>query len=238
MAEWLFFYEKLRERIISGIIKSDQEISLEILKTEMKIDISQNNAMQAIDFLIAEGLIKMKNNQITAELVPARSKRNVGFMEDYLAAGRNPRIETLSIEVIPVSQVKRQARIYIPYEEDELLIRHYHVQLIDNIPYAIADSYIPHKYFERLLPKLRNTPIDLYCLMESLGYYPTKKKESLYVDMPTLLERELLQIIELMRVQVVRLDCQVWSNSTLVEICLLCDRADLYEFNYSVDMKT
>lgn len=238
MTEWLSFYEKLREKIVSGIIKSDQEISIESLKVEMDIDISQKIFIQVVDFLIAEGLLKVKNNVITTSPVPARSKRNVGFMKDYLSAGRKPRIETHRLEVIPVSQVNYKAKKFIPFQEDELLIRHYHVQLIDDIPYAIADSYIPHKYFENLLPKLRNTSTGLYSLMGTLGYSPTRKEESLYVDMPTLLERELLKIIELMRVQVVRLDCQVWSNSTLVEVCLLCDRADLYEFNYSVDMKT
>lgn len=80
MTEWLSFYEKLREKIVSGIIKSDQEISIEALKVEMDIDISQKIFMQVVDFLIAEGLLKVKNNKITTSPIPARSKRNVGFM--------------------------------------------------------------------------------------------------------------------------------------------------------------
>jgi DNA-binding GntR family transcriptional regulator len=238
MVEWLIFYENLRQKIVSGIIKSDQEISIEAITKEMGIKISSESLMQAIDFLIAEGLVKQKNNQITTIPIPVRSERDVGFIEDYSIEGRHPRIETQRLEVIPVSQVKKEARKYIPLEENDLLIHHYHVQIIDDIPYAIADSYIPHKYFESLLPKLRNSSIDLFYSMKSLGYPPTHKQESLYVDMPTLLERELLKIIELMRVQVVRLDCQVWSNSTLVEVCLLCDRADLYEFKYNINIKT
>ena len=236
MTEWLLFYEKLREKIVSGVIKSDKEISIETIKSEIDINISRKNFLQVVDFLIAEGLLKLKNDKITTTLVPARSKRNVGFINDYLSVGRKPRIETHCLEVIPVFQVNSKAKKLIPLDENELLIRHYHVQFIDDIPCAIADSYIPHKYFVELLPKLKNTSVDLFTLMGSLGYAPTRKEESLHVDMPTLLERKLLRIIELMRVQVVRLNCQVWSNSTLVEVCLLCDRADLYEFHYNVDI--
>lgn len=214
------------------------EISIDEIKREIGIDISSKDTVQAINFLIAEGLLKQKNNQITSTPIPARSKRNVGFIEDYASEGRKPRIKTINLEVIRVSQVKEKAKKYIPFNDDELIIRHFHVQYIDNIPYAIADSYIPHKIFYSLLPKLKNTSIDLFSLMGQLGYYPTSKNELLSVDMPSLLERELLDIIELIRIQVVRLDCQVWSNSTLVEVCLLCDRADLYEFNYTVKMKS
>jgi DNA-binding GntR family transcriptional regulator len=137
-----------------------------------------------------------------------------------------PSVRTLRLEVFPTSQICPEARLYLPNIE-ELWIRHYHVQLINHIPYALADSYIPHQKFSSLIPVLRNTTVDLYKLMANLG---------LFIDMPTLEEREYLEILELMRVQVMRIDTRVWSDESLIEVCILCDRADLYEFNYTVDM--
>jgi DNA-binding GntR family transcriptional regulator len=165
-----------------------------------------------------------------------RSKRDVGFITDYTAAGRSPSIHTLTLEVIPVAQVRPEAQKYLPYGDQELMIRHLNVQSVDGIPHAISDSYIPHHYFSSLLPHLRDTSIDLYKHMKELGYPVTHKKECLHVDMPTLYERRLLQLIDLLRVQIVRLDCRVWSGDKLVEVCLLCDRADLYEFHYDIPM--
>jgi DNA-binding GntR family transcriptional regulator len=232
---WLLFYEALRQGIVSGMIKPDDPSSLQELKQRMNLELSQEEEQEAINFLIAEGLIKQQQNRLTFSSPPARSRRDTGFIEDYLATGRKPSVKTLHLEVFPTSQICSEARIYLP-DSEELWIRHYHIQLIDNVPYALADSYIPHQIFTSLIPLLRNTTVDLYKLMAQLEYRATKKEERLYIDMPTLEEREYLEILELMRVQVMRLDTRVWSGENLIEVCLLCDRADLYEFNYSVDM--
>jgi DNA-binding GntR family transcriptional regulator len=232
---WLLFYEALRKDIISGNIKPECPLAFHELGQTANLDLSLEEKHQAINFLIAEGLIKQQQNRLTFSAPPARSRRDTGFIEDHLASGHIPSVRTLRLEVFPASQICPEVRVYLPHTE-ELWIRHYHVQLIDNIPYALADSYIPHREFTSLIPSLRNATVDLYKLMSNLGYHATKKKERLFIDMPTLEEREYLEILELMRVQVMRLDTRVWSNESLIEVCLLCDRADLYEFNYTVDM--
>jgi DNA-binding GntR family transcriptional regulator len=232
---WLLFYEVLRQGVVSGKVKPEDPLSLQELKQQTNLELSPKEELEAINFLIAEGLIKQQQNHLTFSAPPARSRRDTGFIEDYLATGRKPTVKTLSLEVFPTSQICSEARIYLPPSED-LWIRHYHIQLIDNVPYALADSYIPHEKFKSLIPSLRNTTIDLYKLMAQMEYRASKKEERLYIDMPTLEEREYLEILELTRVQVMRLDTRVWSGDNLIEVCLLCDRADLYEFNYSVDM--
>jgi DNA-binding GntR family transcriptional regulator len=232
---WLLFYEALRKGIISGKLQPEDPLSFQELRQHANLNLSPEEEHQAINFLIAEGLIKQQHNHLTFSAPPARSRRDTGFIEDHLASGHQPSVRTLRLEVFPTSQICPEARVYLPNSE-ELWIRHYHVQLIDNIPYALADSYIPHREFTSLIPFLRNTTVDLYKLMSNLGYRATKKEERLFIDMPTLEEREYLEILELMRVQVMRLDTRVWSDESLIEVCILCDRADLYEFNYTVDM--
>jgi DNA-binding GntR family transcriptional regulator len=232
---WLLLYEALRKSIISGQVQPDHPLFIEEIKHRENLGLSSEEEQEAINFLIAEGLIKHQNSQFTINAPPARSRRDIGFFEDYLAAGRKPSVKTLSLEVFPGSQIRPEARVYIPNPED-LWIRHYHVQRIDSIPYALADSYIPYQKFSSLIPTLRDTSVDLFKLMADLGYRATKKQERLYIDMPSLEEREYLDMLELMRVQIMRLDCCVWANQDLIEVCLLCDRADLYEFNYTVEM--
>lgn len=232
---WLLYYEELRKGIINGEVQSDNPLSFQELRQNVNLNLSPEEESQAINFLIAEGLIKQKHNHLTFNAPHARSRRDTGFIEDHTASGLRPSVKTLRLEVFPTSQICQEAKIYLPNTE-ELWIRHYNIQLIDNIPYALADSYIPYQEFSSLIPLLRNATVDLYKLMESLGHSATKKKERLFIDMPTLEEREYLDILELMRVQVMRIDTRVWSNENLIEVCLLCDRADLYEFNYTVDM--
>lgn len=236
MPQWLVFYQALRGGIISGRINSSHQLALLELKQQLNLELTPAQEQEVINFLIAEGLIKRHQNQIMVTPLPARSRRDTGFIEDYRRANRQPTIQTLRLEVLPIQQIPEAAQHYIVNGTDELWIRHYHVQLIDGLPYALADSYIPHRLFNSLVPVLRHSSTDLFRLMGDVGYPPTIKEERLYIDMPTLAEREALQMLDLMRVQVMRLECQVWSDATLVEVCLLCDRADLYEFNYRVEL--
>jgi DNA-binding GntR family transcriptional regulator len=231
--KWKVFYEALREKIIKGEIKADNHSAYLKLKNQLNLNLSQEQEQEAINYLIAEGLIQFQKNKLAFTPPPARSRRDTGFLEDHKSDSRQPSIRTITLEVLTVAQISDLAKRYIS-NNDELWIHHYHIQLIDNIPYALADSYIPHRLFRNLIPALSHTSIDLYSLMSEAGYPPTSKEERLYIDMPTLPEREDLQILEKMRIQVVRLDSRVWSEKTLVEVCLLCDRADLYEFNYRV----
>src|SRR5262249_28125359 len=115
-----------------------------------------------------------------------------------------------------------------------LVIRHHHVQKIDGIPYAVALSYLPYDILGSLYSQMRDACTDLYLMMTEAGYEPTRKRETLRVDVPTREERKLLSLEGLDRVMVVRLDGVVWSGDRIVEVCKLCDRADLYEFTYEV----
>lgn len=236
--EWFITYQKLREILPKDNFCLESNETYESLRNEYKLNCSIESLKIAVNYLIAEGIIDV--NQVKSEKIKSltRSSRDVGFISDYSDKGRCPEIKTITLELVSIDQINDEIKQYIISQDELLYIHHYHLQLVDNIPHALADTYIPYSLFKDLFPVLRNSAIDLYILMKKLGYPVTRKEERLYVDMPTPKEQKFLELLDNKQQQVVRLDCRVWSNSTLVEICILCDRGDLYEFNYNVSMSS
>lgn len=236
--EWFSTYRELREKLSKNDFCLDSETSYEFLKNEYKLNCSIESIKIAVNYLIAEGIIDTIHDKSEKIKSLTRSSRDVGFISDYSDKGRRPKIRSIVLELISRDQINDEVKQYIVNQDELLYIHHYHLQLVDNIPHALADTYIPYSLFKDIFPVLRDSAIDLYVLMEKLGYPVTQKEERLYVDMPTPKEQKFLELLHNKQQQVVRLDCRVWSNSTLVEICILCDRGDLYEFNYNVSMNS
>lgn len=236
--EWYSTYQKLRKIVPKDNLYLDRKENYEFLRNEYKLNCSLESIKIAISYLIAEGVVDVKYDKSEKIKSLTRSSRNVGFISDYSDKGRCPEIKSIILELVPINQIDDKIKQYIISQDEVLYIHHYHLQLVDSIPHALADSYIPYSLFKDLFPVLRDSAIDLFVLMKQLGYPVTQKEERLYVDMPTPKEQKYLGLLHNQQQQVVRLDCRVWSNSTLAEICLLCDRGDLYEFNYNVYMNT
>ncbi|MEW8333888.1 MAG: UTRA domain-containing protein [Candidatus Thiodiazotropha sp.] len=129
------------------------------------------------------------------------------------------------------SNIKRE---FLP--EEQFVINYKTSQIVDDMPHAISESYIPYSYFSGLYEKLNEKHVSLYAFFEKNGYKPTHKKEILRVDAPSIDERIHLNIVDANRVNVVRIQGYVYSGDILVELCLLCDRSDLYEFHYEITM--
>lgn len=236
--EWFSTYQELREQLSRNDFCLDSKENFKFLKNEYKLNCSIESIKIAVNYLIAEGIIDTKPNKSEKIKNLTRSSRDVGFISDYGDKGRSPEIKSIVLELVSIDQISDEIKQYIVNQDEVLYIHHYHLQLVDNIPHALADTYIPYSLFKDLFPVLRDSAIDLYVLMKNLGYPVTRKEERLYTDMPTPKEQKFLELLRNQQQQVVRLDCRVWSNSTLVEICILCDRGDLYEFNYNVSMSS
>lgn len=234
--EWFSIYQKLRMILPCKGFYLDDITDYEFLRKNYQLDCSTESLKLAVNYLIAEGIIDIGQDKKEKIKNLTRSNRDVGFISDYSNEGRCPEIKSIVLELISVDQIKQEIKQYIRNHDELLYIHHYHLQLVDGIPHALADSYIPYSLFRDIFPVLRDSALELYLLMKNLGYPVTRKEERLYVDMPTPQEQKYLELLHNKQQQVVRLDCRVWSNSTLVEICLLCDRGDLYEFNYNVSM--
>lgn len=234
--EWSLAYQELRSILASKYICLESVDDFESIAKEFNLNYSIDAIKIAIRFLISEGIIDTKYNAEEKIKTLTRSNRDVGFISDYSNESRSPIIKTIVLELISADKIQKNVQQYINIQHSPLFIHHYHLQLVDNIPHALADSYIPYNLFKDIFSILRDSSVDLFILMKELGYPVTHKAERVYVDMPTPQEQKYLDLLHNKHQQVVRLDCRVWSKSSLVEVCLLCDRADLYEFNYEIYM--
>lgn len=228
---WFELYDELRSKIKSGELRAEAVLD----KTTVASHASDTDYRRVIDRLVDEGLIQRNaSGALTVSRVRARSRRSVSFQEDYAAQGRSPTTYTIDLTLIPLEEAPSFVQEALRYSGCSMLVRHYHLQSVDGVPHALADSFVPYELVGKRWNDIKAGNHDIFALLSDLGIVVTEKQETLYVDAPTLSERELLGMTSMPGLQVVRLDCIVWSGSKIVEVCLLCDRADLYEFTYRI----
>jgi DNA-binding GntR family transcriptional regulator len=230
--EWSEAYDRIRAHLANGESHAKRPIDLAALSLDEK----SPEVIKALRFLQAEGVIVTRQGKFYTASKPARSSRRTSFFSDYQRARRIPSVKTLTLDIVSVDDLEEELSALFRLTNTELVIRHYHAQQIDSIPYALALSYLPHDIFASLYARLKDSNTDLYHMMTEVGHKPTKKHETLYVDAPTQDERKLLELDGLDRVMIVRIDGVVSANDRIVEVCKLCDRADLYEFTYEVPL--
>lgn len=226
-------FDDLRARILSGELGAEAELTHGIVAPRA----DARDFARALAQLRDEGLIRATpDGGLTVARPRARSKRGTSFQQDYASQGRAPAVRTVSLHIVPLQhQVPEVVREAYGNAED-LVVEHYHVQSVDDVPHAIARSYVPYTILQREWSALQHGGRDLCALLADRGHPVTEKQETLYVDVPTAEERRLLEITDMPAVGVVRLDCIQWSGGRVVEVCLLCDRADLYEFTYRIPL--
>jgi DNA-binding GntR family transcriptional regulator len=230
--EWPEAYDRIRAHLANGESHASRAIDL----VALGLDEKSPEVAKALAFLGSEGVIVARRGKFYTASKPARSSRRTSFFSDYQRARRIPSVKTLSLDIVPVDDLEEELIGLFRLSNTELVIRHYHIQQIDAVPYALALSYLPHDIFGSLYSRLENSGTDLYHMMAEVGYRPTKKRETLYVDAPTQDERKLLALDGLDRVMIMRIDGVVSAGDRIVEVCKLCDRADLYEFTYEVPL--
>jgi DNA-binding GntR family transcriptional regulator len=228
---WIELYDELRSRIKAGELRAEAEID----KTNIAANISDSDFKRAVERLVEEGVLnKDAYNGLIVAARRARSRRSASFQNDYEAQGRSPSTRTITLDLMPIEEAPDFVQESLKDSECSILVRHYHLQSVDGIPHAIADSYIPYELIGKRWKEIKSGNHDVFKVLSDLGYSVTEKQETLYVDAPTLSEREQLGILAMPGLQIVRLDCILWSGAEIVEVCLLCDRADLYEFTYRI----
>lgn len=230
---WFKLYDDLRSKIKSGLLRAETELDKDLIAPHA----DDSDFRRVIERLADEGLLRRnKHNELTVAKPRARSRRSASFFEDYSAQGRYPTTRTLSLEIVPLEDSPAFVQDALAKTDCSMLIRHHHVQCVDDIPHAIADSYIPYELIRSEWKSIKDGKSDIHKTLSDLGYAVTAKQETLYVDWPSSDERLHLDIATMPGLPVVRLDCIVWSRETIVEVCLLCDRSDLYEFTYQVQI--
>lgn len=226
---WIELYDDLRSKIKAGELRAEAKID----KTTISKNASDIDLLRAIDRLVDEGvLVRTSAHDVIVSTVRARSSRSASFQKDYETQSRLPTIKTLSLELKLIDDTPDFIKKTIRETNCSMLVHHHHLQSVDGVPHAIADSYVPYELVSSRWTDIKAGRYDIFDILLELGHEVTKKQETLYVDAPTLAERNHLGILSMPGLQVVRLDCVVWAKEQIVEICLLCDRSDLYEFNY------
>lgn len=233
-ATWCTVYDELRSKIKSGLLRAESTI----VRAQVAPHVSDFDFERAVDRLKDEGLLRMSGeDEILIATTRARSRRTTSFIADYAQQGRVPSISTIHCEIISIDDAPKFVVDSFRDTSTNMLVQHLHVQSVDGEPHAIANSFVPYDIIGSKYKKIINGDMDLHSIFCDLGYNVTEKEETLYVDSPTMEERDFLSIMDKPMLQVVRLDCAVWSNEKLLEVCLLCDRSDLYEFYYKVGVK-
>lgn len=230
---WFKLYDELRSKIKSGLLRAETELDKNLVAPHA----DESDFQRVIERLADEGLLQRNDHDALTVAKPrARSRRSASFFEDYSDQGRSPAARTLSLEIVPLEDSPAFVQDALAQTDYSMLIRHHHVQCVDDIPHAIADSYIPYDLIRSEWKNIKDGESDLHKTLSDLGYAVTAKQETLYVDWPSADERLHLDIAAMPGLPVVRLDCIVWAQEAIVEVCLLCDRSDLYEFTYRVQI--
>jgi len=227
---WEDIAAELRRRILSGELKPGEKFptNLELMK---EFDAHSLTVHAAVQALIQEGLVFSHGHGGRERFVrplPERSTRRGGFLTEF---GERGRLEILRLEVVsdpgllppPVAE-----RLRPP------VLRYHTRQWRDRLAVALSDSYLPDRLpLEGLARMLADPKTDLYRAMESLGFAPAICEETLVARPPRPEEAELLQLPRHAAVPVVEIHRQVFDpEGNLLEVCLLVDRADCYEFVY------
>ncbi len=222
---WLKICDRIREAIESGKLFAEDKLE----KISVAPDADDSDYDRALNFLANEGLLfrKLDNRFIVAK-PRARSRRSASFESDYASQNRHPTRDMLELNILPCVEAPEFVREQL--DKRLILVRYHHIQIVDDVPHAIADSYVPYDILGNRYKELEERGTS--DLLKDIGYPATHKEERLHVATPSLPERELLRMVEMPTLSVVRLNCTIWSEETIVEVCLLCDRADLYEFHY------
>lgn len=228
---WFELYDELRSKIKSGELRAEASLD----KATVARHVNDIDYRRAIDRLVDEGLLhRNSSDALTVSRVRARSRRSASFQEDYAAQGRTPTTHTISLNLVTLEETPPFVQEALKDSGCPMLVRHYHLQSVDGAPHALADSFVPYRLVDKKWKDIKAGNHDIFAVLSDLGMAVTEKQETLYVDAPTLSERTQLGMLSMPSVPVARLDCVVWSGNEIVEVCLLCDRADLYEFTYRV----
>ncbi len=228
---WIELYDDLRSRVKSGELRAEHELR----RADVAPQAGPQDFDRAVRRLADEGILKRdEREQYVVAAVRARSTRTASFQADYQSKGRTPSVRTLHLGLVPIDDAPAIVQNALGDANCAMLVRHQHIQQVDGVPHAIADSFVPYELVHQRWKEMKLGQYDLFRLLSEQGLEITEKQETLYVDAPTLAEREHLAMLSMPGLPVIRLNCVVWSGPTLVEVCLLCDRADLYEFTYRI----
>jgi len=246
---------RLRQKITDGTLQAGTRlVSERDLSTEFGV--SRMTARHGIEILEREGLItrypgrgtfvggvrervvmdkgrEMQNDLEAASITASELRMSGSFLKDMERLGRKPQVQFLEQPSLVSSDAEVANHLNI--EKGTLVLKRYRLQLADNLPYRLIESFYPSDLFGELLSTdIGDKPLFLW-LQEQHGLRVSQAQETLIARLATPRERQILRISP--SAPVVALDRTVWTETKRpVEWAHIVAIAALYKFTYEYDM--
>ncbi|HYU74472.1 MAG TPA: GntR family transcriptional regulator [Ktedonobacteraceae bacterium] len=246
---------RLRQKIADGTLQAGTRLASERdLSTEFGV--SRMTTRHAIEILESEGLVarypgrgtfvggirerivmdkgRETRTRVEAASITASELRISGsFLKDMERLGRKPQVRFLEQPGLVPSDAEIASHLNI--EKGTLVLKRYRLQLADNLPYRLIESYYPSDLFGELLTTdIGDKPLFLW-LQERYGLRVSRAQETLIARLATPRERQFLHISP--SAPVVALDRTVWTETKRpVEWAHIVAIAALYTFTYEYDI--
>ena len=197
--------EAVRAQIIAGTLKPGEMLPSEFCLSD-QLGISRLVVNRAFRELVTEGLLIRKRAKGTFIAPPAgRGYSVVGPLfsvsESVAESGRRPQNQILAQEIVPASEAVRAA---LQLADGERVLHLHNLRLIDGLPLAIEDMYLPAGRFPALAEMDLNNR-SIYATLEKLyGAHPQEAVDLVSAGAATRNEARLLGINKgapVMRVQ-------------------------------------
>lgn len=244
---------RLRVEVISGIRQPGKRIASERDLAE-EFGASRMTVRRAIEILEGEGLIvrypgrgtfvtvvrervlvdKGREVQQSSEIVDASELRMSGsFLKDMERLGRKPLVQFLEQPALVAADAEVAEHLKIP--SGSLVLKRRRLQLADDLPYRLIESYYPADLFGDLLTiNIGDQPLFAW-LQERHHLNVAHVQETLIARLANQNERQLLRISP--NAPVVALDRTVWVDTGRpVEWAHIIAIAALYTFTYDYDI--
>jgi GntR family transcriptional regulator len=172
VARYIQIREALREEISSKRLQAGEKLPSED-ELATQFGVSRMTVRQGVADLLEEGLLYRKHGVGTFVSQPQVSRdhsRLTNFFESSLANHVQASLRVLISEIKPVKLKIAKA---LDLDEGDLVIRIKSLQLVDDIPIAVHDAYVPYKLFPHLLKEDLETR-SIWDYMGQSGY-PIKR---------------------------------------------------------------
>ena len=247
--------EKLRGEIQQSRLQAGAKIASERDLSE-EFGASRMTVRRAIEIIEGEGLVvrypgrgtfvsglqervlvdrgREVQEAVEDHAVTASELRMSGsFLKDMQRLGRKPQVQFLEQPGLVAANAENAKHLQIP--TGTLVLKRYRLQLADNLPYRLIESYYPADLFGELLTKdIGDTPLFIW-LQERHDLRVAHAQEVLIARLATQKERQLLHISP--NAPVVALNRTVWTEERRpVEWAHIIAIAGLYTFTYEYDI--
>jgi GntR family transcriptional regulator len=247
--------ERLRMLILNGHLSLGAKMASERELSD-QFSVSRMTVRHALELMEAEGLVsrhpgrgtyiggirervlvsqgrEMQQTREAPSIAASELRRSGSFIKDMKRIGRKPQVQFIEQpSLVPAdSQIAQSLQI----QEGTLVLKRYRLQLADNLPYRLIESYYPSDLFGELLTiNIGEKPLFEW-LQERHNLRVAHAQEILLARLATQNERQLLRISPTS--PVVSLERTVWTDTRRpIEWAQIIAIASLYLFTYEYDI--